>query len=140
MAKIVLKHKENDENNFNKMRREFLENTKIFQFVYSYFYPEIYSFVEKWGIDFKKEFHLKFKTWKNKKNPSQKIAPQFELRKEESPPPGAEQKRLITNSDFDEEKRIADERKQKELKEKKLRKQERRRQVASKNKKLRTVG
>lgn len=34
-------------------------------------------------------------------NPSQKIAPQFELRKEESPPPGAEQKRLITNSDFD---------------------------------------
>lgn len=47
-------------------------------------------------------------------NPSQKIAPQFELRKEESPPPGAEQKRLITNSDFDEEKRITDERKQKD--------------------------
>ena len=38
----------------------------------------------------------------------------------------------VTESDRDEEKKIADEQKQKELEEKQLRKQERRRQIASK--------
>lgn len=39
----------------------------VFQFVYSNVYPEIYSFVEKWGIDLRNNFHLKLKKWKDKK-------------------------------------------------------------------------
>lgn len=54
--------------NFVKMRNKFIENQKIFQFAYSYSYPEIYTFVEKRGKGIRKEFHVKFKTWKDKKN------------------------------------------------------------------------
>ena len=45
---------------------------KIFQFVYSTVYLEIYTFVEKQGIEFKNKFHLRLKDWKDRKKHSQK--------------------------------------------------------------------
>ena len=67
----------------------------------------------------------------------------FESRKDkvnqEFPLPGAIQKRLITDFDFDKEKKLTNKTKQKKLEEKKRRKQEGRRQTASKYKELRQI-
>ena len=66
VAEIVWNYIEDDEEKFNKMREKFIGNRKTFSFVYSYFYPEIYSFVDKRNIDLRNEFHIKFKEWKVK--------------------------------------------------------------------------
>ena len=79
-----------------------MENKKIFQFVYSYTYPEICSFVEKCRTDLANEFHITFKEWKDKKFISQKYSEQFKTTEVAFPPPtpGAIQKKIIqTNKD-----------------------------------------
>ena len=38
----------------------------IFQYVYSYTFPEIYTMLDKHGIDLKSNFHILFKTYKDK--------------------------------------------------------------------------
>ena len=40
---------------------------KTVQFVYSRCFPEIYSLIDKCGINLKGEFLLTFKAWKDKK-------------------------------------------------------------------------
>ena len=86
VADIVWKYLEQDEQNFNKIRKKLIENKKVFQFVYSSVYPEIYSFVEKGCIDLTKNFHLKFNEWKDKKKYSQKSIDGYFLKSEGSPP------------------------------------------------------
>ena len=46
VANIVCKYLEKDEENFEKIKKKLIENKKVFQFVYSCVYPEIYSFGE----------------------------------------------------------------------------------------------
>ena len=48
--------------------RKCLQNhMKTIQLVYSRCFPEIYSLIDKRGINLKSEFLLKFKLWKDKK-------------------------------------------------------------------------
>ena len=47
MADIVQKYLEENKENFEKIKKKIIENKKMFQFVYLYLYPEVYSFVEK---------------------------------------------------------------------------------------------
>lgn len=68
VTKIVWNHITDDKEKFNNIRGKFVENKKIFQFVDSYSYPEIYSFAEKRSIDLRNEFHIGFKELKDKKN------------------------------------------------------------------------
>ena len=89
-----------------------IENKNIFQFVYSKTYPEVYSFVERQGIDLRNEFHFKFKEWKDEKK-QQKFEEQQQL-----PPPGGIQKELVTESDREEEKRNSQWAKTNEMEEK----------------------
>ena len=120
VAETVWKYIEKDEINFDKMKKKLQENKKIFQFVYSTVYPKVYNFIEKRGIE------LKFKDWKDKKKYSQKsIDSYFAKNERSSPPPGAVQKNLVSDEDFEEEKKLAEEQKQREMKEKKQRKRER---------------
>ena len=86
VADIVWKYLEQDEQNFNKIRKKLIENKKVFQFVYSSVYPEIYSFVEKGCIDLRNNFHLKFKEWKDKKKYTQKSIDGYFLKSKGSPP------------------------------------------------------
>ena len=44
---------------------------KTIQFVFSRFFPEIYSLIDKRGINLKSGFLLTFKAWKDKKKFSQ---------------------------------------------------------------------
>ena len=47
VADIVQKYLEENKENFEKIKKKIIENKKMFQFVYSCLYPEVYSFVEK---------------------------------------------------------------------------------------------
>ena len=47
VADIMQKYLEKDEENFEKIKKKLIKNKKIFLFVYSSAYPEVYSFVEK---------------------------------------------------------------------------------------------
>ena len=61
VAEIIINYIEADNKNFAKLKRKLIENKKIFQFVYSSVYPEVYGFIEKRGVDMRNNFHLKFK-------------------------------------------------------------------------------
>ena len=64
---------EADDKKFGKLKRKLIESKKIFQFVYSSVYPEVYNFVEKGGLDMRYKIHLKFKEWKDRKKIFSKI-------------------------------------------------------------------
>ena len=67
VADIAWKYIKENEQNFDKLKQILIENNKIFQFVYSSAYPEVYCFVKKRGIKLRNNFHLKLKGWKGKK-------------------------------------------------------------------------
>ena len=105
VVEIVRNYIEADDKNFDKLTRKLIENKKIFQFVYLNVYPEVYSFVEKRGVDMRNKFHLKFKEWKDRKKYSQKSIERYFSKAQNSPPPaGAIQKNLVSNGGFEEEK------------------------------------
>ena len=105
-----------NENNFGKLKRNLIKNQKIFQYVYATVYPEIYSFVEKRGVDMRNNFHLKFKEWKDRKKYSQKSIDEYFSKPQNSPPPKATvQKKLCLGSGLWGRKKIIKEQKQKEM-------------------------
>ena len=96
VAEIIINYIKADNKIFDKLKRKLIENKKIFQFVYSSVYPEVYSFVEKRGVDMRNNFHLKFKEWKDRKKLSQKSVEGYFSKAQNSPPPaGAIQKKLV---------------------------------------------
>ena len=106
VAEIVMNYIEADDKNFDKLKRKLIENKKIFQFVYSSVYPEVYSFVEKRGVDMRNNFHLKFKEWKDRKKCSQKSIAGYFSKAQNSPPlADAIQKKLVSGEDFEEGKK-----------------------------------
>ena len=75
-GKNVLQHKvqeiitdflHEDENNYKKLRNNLSSYKNIFQYVYSTVFPEIYCSTEKRGFDLKSNFHIIFRTYKDKK-------------------------------------------------------------------------
>ena len=62
VGKFIDQHKDN-----LRMLQKNLANCKdIFQYVYSHRFPEIYTMSETRGIDLKSNFHILFKTYKDK--------------------------------------------------------------------------
>ena len=61
VADTACKYIEEGKGNFVKIKKKLINNKKIFQFVYSRSFPEVYSFTEKRTIDLRNEFHLNFK-------------------------------------------------------------------------------
>ena len=71
-----------------------MRTKKIFPFVYSSVYPEVYNFVKKRDVDMRNNFYLKFKVWKDRKKYSQKSIKGYFSKAQNSPPPaGAMQKK-----------------------------------------------
>ena len=54
VAEMVMNYIEANDKNFDKLKGKLIQNKKIFQFVYSSVYPEVYSFVEKRSVDMRK--------------------------------------------------------------------------------------
>ena len=66
-AQIVLDYFNKDAFNIVRLRKCLQNHMKTIQFVYSRCFPEIYSLIDKRGINLKSEFLLTFKLWKDKK-------------------------------------------------------------------------
>ena len=82
-------------------------------------------------------FLLKLKEWKDRKKYSQKsIEGYFSKAQNSLPPAGAMQKKLVSDEDFEEEKKIVEEQKQKEMEQKKEKEKKHRREIAAKSKEL----
>ena len=56
-----------DEDNYKDLRNNLPSYKNIFQYVYSNVFPEIYCSTEKRGFDLKSNFHIIFKTYKDRK-------------------------------------------------------------------------
>ena len=66
-AQIVLDYLNKDPENIILLRRCLQKHMKVIQFAYSRCFPEIYSLIDKRGINLKSDFLLTFKLWKDKK-------------------------------------------------------------------------
>ena len=66
-TQIVLDYLNKDVSNIARLRKCLQNHMKTIQFVYSRCFPEIYSLIDKRGIDLKSEFFPTFKLWKDKK-------------------------------------------------------------------------
>ena len=66
-AQIVLDYLNKDASNIVRLRKCLQNHRKTIQFVYSRCFPEIYSLIDKRGINLKNKFLLTFKLWKDKK-------------------------------------------------------------------------
>ena len=66
-AQIVLDYLNKDASNIVRLRKCLPNHMKTIQFAYSRCFPEIYSLIDKRGINLKSEFLLTFKLWKDKK-------------------------------------------------------------------------
>ena len=123
VAEIVMNYIEADNKNFDKLKRKLIENKKIFQFVYSSVYPEVYSFVEKRGVNMRNNFHSKFKEWKDRIKYSQKsIEGYFSIAQNSPTPGGAIQKNLFSDENFEEEEKNCGRTKSKRKQKKKTKK------------------
>ena len=63
---IIVDFVERDEKNLRLLQNNLAQYKNFFQFVYSNVYPEIYCATEKRGFDLKSNFHILFKTYKDK--------------------------------------------------------------------------
>ena len=67
VLEIISKFIDEDKNNYKQLQNNLSSYKSIFQYVYSNFFPEIYCSTEKRGFDLKSNFHIIFKTYKDKK-------------------------------------------------------------------------
>ena len=67
VLQIISEFIEADDNNYRLLLNNLSSFKTIFQYVYSNVFPEIYCSTEKRGFDLKSNFHIMFKTYKDKK-------------------------------------------------------------------------
>ena len=67
VVEIITEFMEEGENNYKELRNNLSSYKNIFQYVYSSVFPGIYCLTEKRGFDLKSNFHIIFKTYKDKK-------------------------------------------------------------------------
>ena len=116
MAEIISEFIHENEKNYNKLRNNLSQFKKIFQFIYSNVYPEIYCSTEVRGFGLIYTFHLIFKTSKDMKK----------LEKTGKNPQDGTLKRNDTFNDQEE----------KEIKEKVVKRKRKRQEVTEKSKAL----
>ena len=68
VAEIITDFVNENENNYKELRSNLSSHKNIFQYVYLNVFPEICCSTEKRGFNLKSNFHIIFKTYKDKKN------------------------------------------------------------------------
>ena len=66
VLEIVGRFVDQDKENLRILQKCLATYKDIFQYVYSHTFPEIYTMSEKRGIDIKSNFHILFKSYKDK--------------------------------------------------------------------------
>ena len=67
VLEIITEFLDEDESHYKELRNNLSNYKSIFQYIYSNVFPEIYCSTEKRGFDLKSNFHMIFKTCKDKK-------------------------------------------------------------------------
>ena len=67
MFEIITHFLNEGEDNYKELRNNLSSYKNIFQYIYSNVFPEIYCSTVKRGFDLKSNFHIIFKTYKDKK-------------------------------------------------------------------------
>ena len=66
VLQIIAEFIEKDVKNYRSLQNNLSRYKNIFQYAYSNVYPEIYCSTKKRGFDLKSNFHIMFKTYKDK--------------------------------------------------------------------------
>ena len=66
VLKIVANFINQDKQNLCLLQENFARYKDIFQYVYSHVFPEVYTWTERRGFDLKSNFHVMFKTYRDK--------------------------------------------------------------------------
>ena len=66
VLQIIVNFVEKDEKHLRLLQNNLAQYKNIFQYVYSNVYPEIYCATKKRGFDLKSNFHILFKTYRDK--------------------------------------------------------------------------
>ena len=67
VLEVITDFLKENENNYKELRNNLSSYKNMYQYVYSNVFPEIYCSTEKRGFDLKSNFHIIFKTYKDKK-------------------------------------------------------------------------
>ena len=67
VLEIIREFLDDDESRYKELRNDLSNYKSIIQYIYSNVFPEIYCSTEKRGFDLKSNFHIIFKTCKDKK-------------------------------------------------------------------------
>ena len=66
MLEIVANFIDQSKQNLRLLQENLARYKDIFQYVYSHVFPEVYTVTEKRGVDLKSNFHVMFKTYRDK--------------------------------------------------------------------------
>ena len=129
VLEIIKEFLNEDQSHYKELRNNLSNCKSIFQYIYSNVFPEIYCSTKKCGFDLKSNFHIIFKTYKNKKQLESSLGKNPEnyenIRKETN----IYEQKPVTIDDFNEVE-------EKEVKERVEKLRQKRRGVAEKNKLL----
>ena len=129
VLKIITDFLNEYKNNYRKLRNNLSSYKSIFQYVYFNVFPKIYCSTEKRGFDLKNNFHIIFKTYKDKKQLECSLGKNPENYESIRDETNTYEQKPINVDDFNEVK-------EKEVKERVEKWKQKRQEVAKKNKLL----
>ena len=129
VLEVITKFLNEDENNYKEMRNTLSIYKNIFLYVYSKVFPEIYCSTEKRGFDLRSNFHIIFKTYKDKKQLESSLGKNPENYETIHNETNIYQQKPINVDDFNEVE-------EKEVKERVGKRKRNRREVAEKHKQM----
>ena len=129
VLEIIKEFLDEDQSHYKELRSNLSNYKSIFQYIYSNVFPEIYCSIKKRGFDLKSNFHIIFKTYKDKKQLESSLGKNPEnyenIRKETN----IYEQKPVTIAGFNKVE-------EKEVKERVEKRRQKRREVAEKNKLL----
>ena len=129
VLEIITDFLNEDEDNYKELRNNLSSYKNIFQYVYSNVFPEIYCSTEKRGFDLKSNFHIIFKTYKDKNKLESSLGKNLENSETIRNERNIYEQKPVNADDFNEVE-------EKDVKEKVEKQKQERREVAEKNKLL----
>ena len=129
VLEIITDFLNKDEDNYKELRNNLSSYKNIFQYVYSNVFPEIYCSTEKRGFDLKSNFHIIFKTYKDKNKLESSLGKNLENSETIRNERNIYEQKPVNVDDFNEVE-------EKDVKEKVEKQKQERREVPEKNKLL----
>ena len=129
VLEIIKEFLDEDQSHYKELRNNLSKYKNIFQYIYSNVFPEIYCSTQKGGFDLKSNFHIIFKTYKDKKQLESSLGKNLENHENIHKETDICEQKPLTIDDFNEFK-------EKEVKEHVEKRRQKKQEVAEQNKLL----